>query len=245
MDDLSRSSFIPKQVGGTAPRRSSAPRRFHVLEFISGFLLVAALLLSLGTFLYKGYLERQLEGTKRALTENASQINLKDLEEVEALDRQLGAAEYLLNNHLSPSKLFDSLERTTNTTVQFGGFSYARRPSGGVDVELNGLTEEFKSVALQSEHLNKSNEFNDTLLTALAFSSDVQTESGQTSQSSTQTQQKDLPAVSFSLSADIAASKLGYSGLAQTTDTTFTPAEVTPDPPVTDGGVDSGEGTTD
>lgn len=217
MEDLSRSSFIPKQVVGTAPKRSGAPRRFRVLNVIAVVLLIAALLLSLGAYFYQRYAESQLSKASDDLATSADSIDLKTLDEVKGVDYRLRAAQYLLDQHLSPSRIFDALERATNVTVQFNTFSYSRRPSGGVDVSLGGVTNEFKSVALQRANFSKDPVLGSALLTALSFGANAQ--SSQSSQS-TQLQQQNIataasgaaptPQVSFSLAANVAQSAIGY-----------------------------------
>ena len=57
----------------------------------------------------------------------------------------------LLGQHVSPSKLLDVLERSTQTEVQYTHLGFSRRPSGNVSVDMTGIAPRFNTVARQAQ----------------------------------------------------------------------------------------------
>lgn len=150
MADIPRSSFIPKQPSGAVPNRVKKKRRFHALSYSATVLLIASLALGGGTFFYKDYLRSDLESEKQALEAERTRFNQGDIASVQELDYKLSIARLLLDTHVSPSKIFDTLELATRERIQFTNFSFTQQPSQNVTLTISGGTEEFKTVALQA-----------------------------------------------------------------------------------------------
>jgi voltage-gated potassium channel Kch len=179
-----------------------------VLGFIATLILVGTLILAGGSYFYGEYAKKGLEEQKRALESERSRINEADITRLRELNQRIDAAFFLLNRHLSPSKIFDALELSTKEPVQFSAFTYERRDSGNVTLTLAGATEAFQIVSLQALQFGRDAVLKNSAVTALAEGS-VDT-SGDTKKVENST--SDVPKVSFSILADVAAANIGYDG---------------------------------
>lgn len=171
-----QASFIPKQpgsaspgIGGRSPRRVA---QLSIVNFVGMVVFLCGLILAVGVFIYKDLSVQDLETKKRALNEQKSSFSAADISALRALDRRIGVASALLDAHLVPSKIFDMLESRTLSGVQFDVFSYHRRPSGAVEVVLQGLSGRFNTVALQDREFRQAAALSDVALTNLSISDD-------------------------------------------------------------------------
>lgn len=152
MQEIPRSSFIPKQSGSAIPAIIRRRRKFSVFSFIATLIFITSLVVAFGTYYYKGTTERRLDEAKKALSEEETKLGPDRLKEVRDFNRQLLAARFLLDQHLAPTKIFKVLEQTTMQRVRFEGFSFEYDPANrDAMVTLQGSTEEFKTVALQGD----------------------------------------------------------------------------------------------
>jgi hypothetical protein len=207
MANVPRSSFIPKQVTQSAiPKKVRHTRVFSIFGFLSGLLLFVSLAGSIGIFVYKQIEERKLATQKEVLAAERGKFNEDDIAEVRAFNERIELARALLDAHVSPSKVFIALENTTKQSVQYTTFSFVRRPSGDVSLDLTGVTDDFAKVALQS--LENSEDFilKDMAVTEIAIGTGSEGEGAPQSK-----------VVSFNLVSNVPASKLlfeaeGFSG---------------------------------
>lgn len=171
MPNTPRSSFIPKQVTSTTPSRVQKRRVFSIVNIFATIFLAVSVALAGGVFFYKSYLGKDLENSKAALSAERGKFSEEDIAKVQNFDRQVRTAETLLSNHISPSIIFDALEKTTKESVQYTSFALERRPSGGVTVTLAGVTDEFAKVAFQSEEFMDDDILLNSELTQIALGS--------------------------------------------------------------------------
>jgi hypothetical protein len=154
MVDSPKTSFIPKQAIGSVPGRVPHRRRhFNILGFIGMVIFLCGMILAVGVYLYKDVSEKALVSKKQELKDIKSSFSQSDIEALRELDRRINVANVLLNEHLSPSVVFDALELRTQRDVTFTDFSYDRRESGSVELVLEGTALRFNTVALQSTQL--------------------------------------------------------------------------------------------
>lgn len=153
MENTPRSSFIPKQASGAKVNVKRRKNRVNLFSLLATVILVGTVVLASGTFFYKDYITSRLEQQKNALAAERDRFNESDIASVRELDRRIKAAEYRLDRHLAASRIFDALELNTKRSVQFQSFALERRPSGDLTLLMNGVTREFKTVALQAEQL--------------------------------------------------------------------------------------------
>lgn len=143
------SSFIPKQDRVSVPASMRRRRTFSVLHFIASVALLASILLAAGTYFYKHQQLSKQEELKAQLQTMRDALAEADVFSVQNFNRKLQAANFLINNHTAPSKIFTALEEKTLQRVQFGSFKYKYTPGEEAILTLNGSTLEFSTLALQ------------------------------------------------------------------------------------------------
>lgn len=171
-------------------------------------MLVGSLALAGGIYFYKNYLLSELAGQQQALKDERNKFNEADILSLQEFNRRVSAAELLLDNHISPSKVFDTLELTTKERIQFTDFELEQRPSQDVTLTIQGGTEEFKTVALQAL------QFDDDALMKDAIFTDISTLSPTVSDlENPVATPKEVSKVSFKVAGNISASLLLYGGM--------------------------------
>ena len=204
MANVPRSSFIPKQVTQSAtPKKVRHTRVFSIVGFVAGFLLILSLALSAGVFIYKGIVARELSAQQQALASERGKFNEADMAEVRSFNERILLARSLLDGHIAPSKVFAALENSTKQSVRYTDFSFTRRPSGDVSLELSGVTDAFAKVALQS--LENSEDFILKDMAVAEVSIESQGEEGAEGETVSSSGRK---SIIFNLVSNIPASKL-------------------------------------
>lgn len=166
MADAPQTSFIPKQTTGAASGKATRPRRyFNVFGFIGSVIFLGSLVLAVGVYIYKDLSEETLAQKKLELDERRTAFSAGDIQSIRALDRRISVARTLLDAHLSPSLVFDALERRVVQGAYFNDFIYDRRESGSVEIVLNGEALRFNTLALLGRQLSQ-----DTILRDFVFS---------------------------------------------------------------------------
>lgn len=209
MAEAPRSSFIPKQTKTAVSSRVHKKKHFNTLSLVSTIVLIASLVFAGGTYFYRDYLQKELEEEKQALTDERGRFSESDIASIRELDRQFAAAEYLLSNHLAPSKIFDALELTTKETVQFTSFSLARLSGQEVSLTVGGATEEFKSIALQALEFGDEPLLENMVFTQ--FSNNQETDAA--SEEDADVAAPEAPQVTFNVEGDILPGLLLYDGV--------------------------------
>lgn len=222
MPETPKTSFIPKNAMGAMPGR--APRRrkhFNVFSFIGIVIFLCGIILTIGVYVYKDISEKDLASKKAELQAIKTSFSQSDIENLRELDRRINVANALLDQHLSPSVVFDMLEVRTQEGTQFTEFSYERRESGSVEITMGGSALRFNTVALQSRQLA-----NAAALQSAIFS-DVNIGEGQEGAADT---------VDFTVTAQADTEALTYTAfpVADTSETAIPDSEVVGDATSTD-----------
>ena len=173
MADTPETSFIPKQSMGSVPKRVAPKRSFSVFNFIATVIFLGTLLLALGVYFYQDYIEKSLDADKQTLAELKGSFDQSDIESLRELDLRINTASTLLDRHLSPSAIFDMLERRTQSDTQFRTFLYTRNESGSVALELQGEALRFNTVALQGQQLELESVLEQVIFSGLSVVSKV------------------------------------------------------------------------
>ena len=205
MAEIPRSSFIPRQSNTAVPVTMQRRRTFHVFAFLATAILVCSLAGAGGVYFYKGVTQKKLDAAQKALDEEIKKIGTGKLDEVREFNRTLLSVNFLLNQHIAPSKLFEALQLKTMKGVQFTSFSLAYDPSFEVSLDVRGATGQFKTVALQALKFKEQPLLKDAVFSELD-SSDVAVTS------KNQDTQKTVHKVNFSVAGKIAQSDLLYDG---------------------------------
>ncbi len=169
-DNISRSSFIPKEAPGLVPGRVRRRRKFFVFGFISTVFLLGSIGLAVFSYIIQGTSITQLEKAKESLNENSSLFKEESILEVRDFDKRTQVAHMLIDNHISPLKVFKALEENIQNKVQLVDFSFAYEPGDEILLTISGGTETFKTLALQERQFNSSSILKDVFFDQLGTS---------------------------------------------------------------------------
>ena len=199
MADAPRSSFIPKQVAQNAtPGRVRKRRTFNNLAFVGNLFLGISILLAVGTFAYKYYITTTLEDARAQLEAEQGRFSEADFNTVYAFNRHLDAAEFLLDRHSAPSKIFAALEESTKQSIQYTDFELRRSTGGDITVTLDGATDAFGKIVLQNLQYVQSDILRGATVTGVSLGAEAEGEVVSDEE------------VIFKVSSNVSATDIGY-----------------------------------
>ncbi len=141
-------SFVPRQAAPQNRRRFSGTS--GVLYTVALIILGLSLLAAGATFGYEWYLKDVRAKKIAALTKAEESISEATVEEFVRLRDRFSSAELLINNHVSFSQFFQTLENLTIPSVRFSSMSSVVEDNRTVKVEMDGTARNFNSLAAQS-----------------------------------------------------------------------------------------------
>jgi len=164
-----KTSFIPNKPiqtvkAGGGLKRSKKNNFLSVVTFI---IFIVILIVAGGTFVYKMNLNRVIDRQKESLVTIQESFNPVLINEASRLNKRIESVGYLLENHTSPSQIFNLLEKFTLKTVQFNSLTYTTEQDGLVRVSISGIADSFKTVVLQSDSYGDTGYLRDILFTDL------------------------------------------------------------------------------
>jgi hypothetical protein len=166
MDPSVQASFIPKKplVEARGGRGFSG-----LILLLAVLVFVASIAAAGGAFLYKGLLERALQGKKDSLVKYQEAFDLPSIQSLVRFDTRLNEARKVLNRHIAPSAIFFFLSQQTLAKVQFTDFSYETQDDGTAAIVLTGVADSFPTVALQSDQFGSNKALKDILFSNLSI----------------------------------------------------------------------------
>lgn len=168
MPDRVTTSFIPKEslVSERGPR---LPTRnpFAFVNLIAGVILVGAIAICGGLFLFQTYTQSSIKSKQESLERQRAAFEPATIQELLRLDKRLTASNTLLKNHTALSLLFNDLEARTGANVRFKDFKFEPAGTGHMTVSMSGTAKSFNAVALQSDAFGKSAILKDPIFAGL------------------------------------------------------------------------------
>ncbi len=155
MVDVPNNSFIPKR-GPVKKARRARSRQVYVFTFVSYILIFASLVASLGVFIYRQVVDRQLDAEIAALNAEIASFSQADMERVTAFNTRLQQAKERLNATVSVASLLNIIEQSTISTAQFASFSLEREQDARLVVTAQIETDSFDSVIFQREVMKQN-----------------------------------------------------------------------------------------
>lgn len=171
MDPNVSTSFIPKEALAAQKVRAGGMGLFFLIALLMFVISLVAAGLAVG---YRQYLNKDLADNKAKLELDKGAFDPATINDLVRMDSRLTQAGQLLDKHVAPSGIFDFLAQKTLQNVQFTGFQYTLSNTGTANIELDGVTDSFATIALQSDALGKS-----TALKDVIFSNITVEENGQ------------------------------------------------------------------
>jgi len=165
MEPKFKTSFIPKKpVAVAAP--GSASKRLAGLNFLTllaTVIFLAAVLFAAGIFMYKLTIQQRIQAQVETLAKVSQSFEPNFIRQATRLNSRIEAAEDLLENHIAPSQIFETLERHTLQTIALNSFEFSDNVEGRVVVTAGGEGDSFRSIVLQSDEYGRSGEMRDVL----------------------------------------------------------------------------------
>ncbi|MFZ2484500.1 MAG: hypothetical protein WAX80_02315 [Minisyncoccia bacterium] len=171
MEPKFQSSFIPK---GPAPSPNTGiplgPRRVEksFFSFISLVIFSISVLLAIGVFGYKFYLNYRIDKMGTDLENARASLQPEVISELTRLDNRIISANELLSTHRALIPLFEFLEVSTPRTVRFTEFRYSVS-NQGLELIMRGEARGYAALALQADILNKSQYFKNPIFSDLTL----------------------------------------------------------------------------
>lgn len=178
MENEFRTTFIPKTpiVQQAAPSSTAVSKPVGIVFVISLIIFIVSIGIGGGVYVYKTYLQKQLEELSVSLERVQKSLDPNVIKEFTVMDKRLRNAETLLSNHSVTFPLFDVLRSTTLPTVRYTKMDLAFTDTGALSANLSGESDGYRSIALQSQALAENANLSDTI-----FSNFVVTPKGRVS----------------------------------------------------------------
>src|SRR3989338_621396 len=165
MESNFQTSFIPKKP--VVIEHPSSGRSIGFFTIIALFLLLFVILATVGLYLYKGSLVKNIAKMENDLTLAKNRFEASKITELKLLDKRLTASTEILGKHIAVTPIFQTLSAITMKTVQYTKFSYdLGSPTGSqtlgsrdapgangarIVIKMSGMAAGYRSVALQSD----------------------------------------------------------------------------------------------
>lgn len=158
MNTLPQSSFIPKQSKNIHRVARQARKVSFPILSVLGYAFFIGSLLSAGTvFVYEKYTQKKLQQTVFGLESAIQSFNEDDMRSVVGFSQRVEAAQSILDNHISVTKILESLEEIMVGTVTITSLDFVRQNKDLVTVQLEVEAEEFDAVIFQRDVLTAQN----------------------------------------------------------------------------------------
>jgi len=99
-------------------------------------------------------------------------FDIGSIKQLIRLDDRLLVSETLLKKHIDLTGLFQTLQENTLKTVQFKNFKFKVGDDGGMDVLMDGITNDYETVALQADIFGADPFFKNTIFSNLDVNKD-------------------------------------------------------------------------
>jgi len=156
MEPKFQTSFIPKNSISQREDSFKKVKSFNLFSTIATLLFIATLGAWGGLYFYKNVLNNDILKLKQDIADTREAFEPQTINELISFSNSIKSTNQLLQNHVSVSTLFDSLQSITIRPIQFVEFSYSE--IGGqvlVDIVMRGIS--YAAFAQQSEIFKNQN----------------------------------------------------------------------------------------
>lgn len=159
-------SFIPKKPITTGPVHGSSATLGIFIFFIAMLIFIGSLVAAIAAFGYQGFLHKSIADKSDSLQKAEAAFDPSTIQQLRRLDARMTNVESLLQKHSTTLALFGFLSQQTLVNVQFTSFSFELQPDGTGMLSLDGVANNFSTIALQSDQFNAAS----TVLKDVVFS---------------------------------------------------------------------------
>jgi len=173
MEPKFRTSFIPKKTLATTSHvQKKGGGGLGIVTLGALIIAFGAVVLSVGVFFYQQVLEVSIARKIDTLERARAAFEPALIEELVRIDTRIEAAETILNRHITPSVLFETLEELTLKSVQFQDFHLTRISDDKISISMQGIAQDFRGVALQADIFGKSRLIREPIFSNLNLNQD-------------------------------------------------------------------------
>lgn len=151
MEPKFQNAFIPKRPVVTKQTAPKVRKERSFFGIVGTLIFVAVVVLAILVYAYRFYLRANIASSDEALQVEIENLEPDVIRELALADERLKVAEGALSDHLVPSKFFEHLEDITLQSVRFTNFSYTAKPGENPVIVMSGISNDYSSVALQSD----------------------------------------------------------------------------------------------
>lgn len=165
-----QTTFIPKKPMASSnvrPRVRGGVNFFLIVGVIMFILSIASAGL---TFAWRKNMERQIAQSEAYIKKNEASFEADLLDTISKLNERIEVGKELLSKHVAVSKIFDVIGSETIESVRFKSLNYSLDDKGEVKIALSGEGDNFNSIAIQSDHLNKSKNLKNPIMSNFTVS---------------------------------------------------------------------------
>jgi hypothetical protein len=171
MEPKFQSSFIPKEAisqpsqPGPSSSRPKVKER-NLVSFIALIIFLITIVLGVGIYGYKYYLQKDLANMRSDLENRRAQLVSDSINKFVKFNNQIISVNRLVNDHLVLTPLFEYLEQSTLKQVRFSDFEFSSGGRGG-DLTMRGQAIGYSILAVQADIFNRSVNFNQPVFSNL------------------------------------------------------------------------------
>lgn len=163
-------SFVP-------PSPAAARQRYrfdfgNVFAVIAYGLLLVALGMAVGVFLYGGILEGQKASKDAELTKALEALNKERAESFVILESQLSSGQQLLDEHVAFTGFFKVIETLLPSTVRFSTLRLSIVDENNATLEAAGVARTFNALAAASASLASDGRIRDAIFSRISVNKD-------------------------------------------------------------------------
>ena len=166
-----QSSFIPKGPITSNVNMASSMRRTgggNLVSTIAHFIFIASVLLAVGVFGYRFYLEYRIREMESDLSQAQAALDTEAIGELTSLNSRIMVTKALVSKHQVITPLFRFLESSTIASVRFTNLNYSAEKDG-LTINLIGEARGYSSLALQSQVFNSSRYFTNVVFSDISL----------------------------------------------------------------------------
>jgi len=163
MEPRFKNSFIPKRPivaqpmrGVTGSNIKPIKRPTSLISILATLLFLASIVTAGAVYGYAVYISGQIEDMDASLKVAIDQVDQSRVSEFSSLNSRLSSSKKVLNKHLVSSEIFNLLESLTLHSIRYTTLDYSAEPGGLATLNLEGETNNYSSVALESDVFSRN-----------------------------------------------------------------------------------------
>lgn len=169
MEQNFQTSFIPKKPVLDETPAFSKPSNLPTVIAVVIFFVVMGLIGAL--YFYNLYLGRSIASMRNNLDLAKGRFEPEKIVQLQTLDKRIKSSNDILSNHITVSPIFEALQKITMKNVAFTRFDYSIQDEKGamVKVDMDGIAQGYKAIALQADLFSKNKNFIDPVFSGLSL----------------------------------------------------------------------------